>query len=227
MNDIVSLVAAHRFKIIIAVLLLFCLYRGLRRIVLFGRAGWRKVAHRPGYASEPPGGHFFWACIWFALVAAAGFLIVFALVLDTQYEPVGGASRVGTLTCDGRSVHLKPAEAGRKPASRVSLTARQWAVRGTFLTFGQALQYAGLRDSHRVQEVVGRDRPAIPDEARVLGRLAPVEPIFSFIHRFDRYIPLLETRVVTSPYLDRAPGTWTLFAFGGGYSFASPAGPRK
>lgn len=226
MNALVALLVAQRFKIVVAALAMFFFYLALRALVLGIRALYRWVRRTPGWKVERPDWYLFKAVVWGCATVVAGTVLAFAFTIDALYQPIKGANKSGIFNCSATTVAFTPASDYPGKPQRVKITRRQWAVEGHFITFGTVLQYAGLRSSHRLVAIVGRDAPALPEKVYPQATLGKRDPFFEALRWLEAYLPVAHTRTVRSQFLGRGPSKQTLFVFEGGYSFLVPVRPE-
>jgi len=227
MSAVIPFIVHHRFAILTGVLCLIFFYQALKHLLWGGRLGYRRARKSPGYVVERP-----WAHIGYSLVMSAFcllFAILFALYvsLTVSYQPIAGARKVATLSCQAGRLTIRPLKGYPGKERRVGVPSRQWAVRGVFVLFHPALSFAGLRSSHRMTAVLGRERPEIPDRSREMASLDALRPFADILIGLHEYLPLVTVKTHTSPYLDSTTSSATIYAFEGGYSLLGPGrGPK-
>lgn len=222
MNELLAVIAAYRFPVLAGALALATFYSSARQAILFFVSLIRRLRRVPGWAMQRPRLHLGMSVLWLVVTAALGTTILFWFELHLHYQAVSGARKVGTLASAPGAVVFMPGTGYPAQQMRMGVTHRQWAIEGHLFLFTRPLELAGFSDSHRINHLIGRTRPSIPEQIEIEGAFPGETPVFSIFKRIDKYMPMIEARDVRSPFVQAGQGRHTLYVFEGGYTFLSP-----
>lgn len=155
---------------------------------------------------------------------------------QSAFHPSDPLSRVGRLEARragwGRTaVRFEPDPL--YPDDRVleaEIEGARWAIAGTFVGWSPSLEWLGLRDGHRVHQLVGTRNTTgfTPEGSGTRTTLSPLPRTAAALVAFDRYLPFLTVSTLTSAWLPPAERqVLVLYATEEGYLAETKAEPRR